>query len=555
MTIKLLTAYDKYPQNAIVTLDAGTEAGLITAKIAQADTTGGVLWSEPVDRTDNDKPITLSEYDGLQAGGLALTSGQAAVMRAGIGAPSGPETWPMRVPYLMAAPPVYTNGVANAESAIAGSVLHPALLKDKFTVLGGPAERGTNFPNYLGLQLGAYPQITSGSPVAVEFRLETSDATGRFEIEFKGSGTAFRVYVADNSGGWAAISAAETRSQAADGNGYRDLVTMGAAGTYRIRIEFSGGLLFGVRTIPSDTVAKIAATRKRYIVVGDSFTEPTISDGGDHFTGLGWVQYLAHLTGYDIWSAGSGGTGYVTTNGARPKFRDRLAADVLAQDVDGVIFAGGINDISNSAGAIAEEAAACFELVRAARKELIVLSPFWPRGVEDFPAQLPEINDALKTTALDYNGKFLNLLEFGGTPEYLSGDAAWQTTVATAYAGGTLLVVADKPAYFKQALTGIDWWQVRVGSGAQQAIREVTNISGDGPYTLTLADAVPFALAVGSIVRLGGGLSYQTGTGRQGAEVGDGNSDVCTGPDTTHPTWVGHKGIGYCVAEKWAEEF
>lgn len=48
MTIRLLTPYDKYPINAIVTLDASTEAGLVAAKMAQIDTTGGVPYIAPV---------------------------------------------------------------------------------------------------------------------------------------------------------------------------------------------------------------------------------------------------------------------------------------------------------------------------------------------------------------------------------------------------------------------------------------------------------------------------------------------------------------------------
>lgn len=51
MTVKLLTPYDKYPANAIVTLDAGTEAGLIAAKMAESNTTGGVVWTAPVEPT------------------------------------------------------------------------------------------------------------------------------------------------------------------------------------------------------------------------------------------------------------------------------------------------------------------------------------------------------------------------------------------------------------------------------------------------------------------------------------------------------------------------
>jgi hypothetical protein len=47
MTIKLLAAYDIYPQNAIVTLAAGTEAGLIAARLASATLTGGVTYVAP----------------------------------------------------------------------------------------------------------------------------------------------------------------------------------------------------------------------------------------------------------------------------------------------------------------------------------------------------------------------------------------------------------------------------------------------------------------------------------------------------------------------------
>jgi hypothetical protein len=47
MTIKLLAAYDIYPQNAIVTLAAGTESGLIAARLATATLTGGVTYVAP----------------------------------------------------------------------------------------------------------------------------------------------------------------------------------------------------------------------------------------------------------------------------------------------------------------------------------------------------------------------------------------------------------------------------------------------------------------------------------------------------------------------------
>ncbi|KQN77814.1 hypothetical protein ASF04_23895 [Duganella sp. Leaf61] len=48
MTIRLLCAYSIYPVNAIVTLDTGTEAGLVAAKRASTNTAGGTVYVPPV---------------------------------------------------------------------------------------------------------------------------------------------------------------------------------------------------------------------------------------------------------------------------------------------------------------------------------------------------------------------------------------------------------------------------------------------------------------------------------------------------------------------------
>lgn len=49
MTVKLLAAYGVYPENSIVTLNSHTEAGLIAAFLAEEDTTGGVVYSAPIE--------------------------------------------------------------------------------------------------------------------------------------------------------------------------------------------------------------------------------------------------------------------------------------------------------------------------------------------------------------------------------------------------------------------------------------------------------------------------------------------------------------------------
>lgn len=50
MTIKLLTPRGIIPINAIITLDAATEAALVADKVATTDLTGGTVWAGPVDR-------------------------------------------------------------------------------------------------------------------------------------------------------------------------------------------------------------------------------------------------------------------------------------------------------------------------------------------------------------------------------------------------------------------------------------------------------------------------------------------------------------------------
>lgn len=51
MTIKLLTPRGAIPINAIITLDAATEASLVGEKVASTDLTGGFVWTGPVDRS------------------------------------------------------------------------------------------------------------------------------------------------------------------------------------------------------------------------------------------------------------------------------------------------------------------------------------------------------------------------------------------------------------------------------------------------------------------------------------------------------------------------
>lgn len=89
MTIRFLCAYGIYPANAIVTLDPGTEAGLIGAKMATADLTGGVVFfadviaPPPVPALAGGQPVSLKSGERTT---IALPEGQALTITGAPGA-------------------------------------------------------------------------------------------------------------------------------------------------------------------------------------------------------------------------------------------------------------------------------------------------------------------------------------------------------------------------------------------------------------------------------------------------------------------------------------
>jgi len=78
MTIKLLAAYGPYPINSIVTLDAGTEAGLIAANQATSTLTGGVPYTAPRGQKQY-LPVMVEVDTTNPGGGIALSAGARTI--------------------------------------------------------------------------------------------------------------------------------------------------------------------------------------------------------------------------------------------------------------------------------------------------------------------------------------------------------------------------------------------------------------------------------------------------------------------------------------------
>ena len=491
---------------------------------------------------------------GMLVGGAGVTAG-TRITALGTGS-GGTGTYTVSASQTVGSISMQMIAVANAGTAIASSVVVSPFREDAITWLGMPRNRGLNFPKYLGVAAGSYPSGYSAASGSFEFDFTTTDSQGRFEIAVTAVGFVLRVLVWSGTA-WQYASTAGT-TFGIDGNGYLLLITMGAAGSYRIKVETSNGIqLNGLRCGATDTIRATPKPQDRVIIVGDSFTNPTFSDTAAYIQNDGFPALLGYYLGMDVWASGVGSTGYVNP-GASVKARDRLALDVIPYKPTKIIWALGINDANGSytAAQVQAEATACYAAIKAALPncEQIVLSPFWPKGINGFPVLLLQFSDAIQAAATAASLRYVNLLQ-QSIPQYLAlyGDAGWSsTTTASALINATTIQVASIPAYFSQALTSsaTGWW-VKIGSDASQIVREVTGISGSGPYTLTVA-ALPAAAASGTPVALGA-ESYMTGTGRQGTTVGDGNADVNTGSDGTHPTKAGHVAIVKAIAARLAE--
>ncbi len=495
----------------------------------------------------------LSELLQLQAQGLFPTP--SPVSGAG---KLDPTAWPMTLPALMGSPPTVSRGAAGAATQISGSLLTAPDKAGAFLYLGGPKKRVPLNPGYYAYDVGSYPQITSTTPSAVEFRIKNTDSTGRFEIYYKGTGTGYRLLLrrpGENT--WGTVTTGATATPG-DGNLYLELVTLGAAGTWEVRIELFFGTFLGVRASPTSTIRATRKPTKRIIVVGDSFTEPTISDSGTPWVHNGYVQQFAYLTGYDIWSAGSGGTGWVATNGARPKLRGRLAADILAFDADEYWFAMGINDLGQDVATVSAEVAVCLAMAKAARPNarFRVFSPWWKGDHRTFLPQLLQLRDAIKTPALAAGAIWHDALDLGA-PDWATDAATYSTTLtATAGPSDTSITIGALPAFWAGSAAtapAADLMFV-IGSGAAQYVRKASGwMDGSTGAFIVPIDAVLGAtLPVGTPVRLCGPC-YLTGTGSMAGGAGpgpkgDGDADLNVGPDGTHPPTLGHVQQAYTVA-------
>jgi hypothetical protein len=443
--------------------------------------------------------------------------------------------FPMRAPFILTSPPTVSS---SSTSQISGSILWESFNNGAFSYLGMKPIRSAIFPTSLGVNTAGSFTYTSNSQVIPEFWLDTDDSTGRFEVYTLGKNDAYRIAIEQPDGRWGYVGAI-TVTNPNDGAGHYALVTIGAAGKYKIRIEFAGISVFiGIQTTKTTQVSAVRSNQRNFVVAGDSYTEPTIVDTAGGVHGDGWCVQASILTGINHIPSGSGGTGFVNPNtGGKVKLFTRLP-EILPFATDGFVFAMGINDTSYTSAQFQTEVTACFNFVRNAmgNKPIIVVSPFWPNGGPVY--QIYTEKDILQNSARQIGAIFVDLIE--QVPDI---HASFFTTLTSAAAlNATTLQVANADSLLFSHY-------IRVGSVGPSRVK-ISNITGTGPYTLSLTSGIGgLAPAAGETVQLSG-LSYVTGTGKQTVPTGDGTADRFTGGDNTHPTVAGHANIAWNYASR-----
>jgi len=365
------------------------------------------------------------------------------------------------------------------------------------------------------------PSAALVSPLKVSFMLDGI----AFEVRARNANGKYRVWVDDQLVSETAVSLVN------DGTDGYTLVTLADKRPRRIDLELYNVPFGGIVTAATDSVWSAPLRGPRTIFVGDSFAEGT----GSPNTGADClVRAFGHALGWDeVVASPIGGTGYLNP-GSYVKYRDRLAADVIAYAPEVVVWSGGINDspVTNpawTAAAVGAEASACFAAVTAALPNAlqIVNGTWYHNGPESWPVWIIPLRDAVRAAALAAGCLFVDLLEMP------LGHAAVSTTTSSgASAGATTIagLAAPIPAGSTVSINNIDR-------------RVITSRSGTGPYTITvpaLTTAVPATPVTIATV----GPALWSGTGRVGATTGAGNSDLYVSTDGVHPSQAGHNAIG-----------
>lgn len=443
----------------------------------------------------------------------------------------GDGTW-----QVLASPPTRTRGVANAASTITNVVKASAGDKGAFTFRGPKSVIGLDVNGYMSF---ANTLQSSQVPWAIEF---ITDAP-LFDIILGGNITpAYRLVVDQYDGLGPRLVAAAPYADPGTSSLYRDLYDWSGVRKLRhYRIECESTFRFGgVDLGPQDSIHP-PSEEDATIIIGDSFSEPTIqdTDATNRFYGDGWVSIFGRALGLrNCYPSAKGGTGYLNP-GTGVTVRSRFLNDVVAQNPARLFFACGLNDANREPTYTAQmEYDECVTLFTLAKQQLpsAEMGVFSPMASGPPSASLYAFGDAIKAAATVCSLPYYDLFGMTAVPNRITA-----SLTATTTASSTISVSASIPAG--------SWIRVGGSSGGWGVTPNVTSfvkttgVSGTGPYSLSLATAVAAGIPSGAPV-VSTGLPWVAGsTGRQGATANT-PRDLLIGGDSTHPTIYGHQVLG-----------
>ncbi len=453
----------------------------------------------------------------------------------------------------MATPPTYTAGVANAATAI--SPVRSISPNDKaaITYFGGKPATSASINNFMGIGLDpAYPLVGTPPPWAAEIYSDTMNIEPVFSAN-NSVATCYRLIVdgqLTTAGTNGAVAGHATTSL------YRDLYTFSTSKLRHFRLEMEGGSRFAGFNVDSTATVTRTPDEDLTIIVGDSFTEPTIRDTGIATFSKwdGWAGVFGRAIGArNLMMSGSGGTGYLNPGtGGRVKLRDRFATDVVAYNPKRVFFSMGINDANREAGSPSYTAQMCYDecttLFALAKSSLPytdfnVMSPWTAK--DGATSSIYAFTEAIAAAAAAAGFLFFDVAAMVPRPLRVT------TTLASAYASGSSISTVAPLPVGSSVIVGTMAWgttPATVGGGT------ITGVTGSGPYATTFGATVASgAIASGSTVSTLG-RAWTWGGGRQGATNGLGPSDFDISDDSTHPTVLGHKKAGRAAFQAYASQ-
>lgn len=289
---------------------------------------------------------------------------------------------------------------------------------------------------------------------------------------------------------------------------------------------------------PTASIAPVAPRGPKTFIMGDSFGEGT----GTTTPFNCYAAVLADTLGWDdVIISATGQAGLLATGGGtKLKYRDKVAADVLAFAPEIIIIQGSINDGGGSftATQISTELTALISDIQAALPncKIIVTSMMSNVGGGFASPTFYRSAEALKTAADAAGVSFINLLE----QDLATQDAISGTITRVAAANATRIYTSaqtrkNTTIKFTTGTNAGTHYRVTLGTA-----------SGSGDFICD-GDRCYSGAAIGDAFVMVGN-SHWSGNGKVGSTTGNGNCDRVVSSDGTHPSDDGHIMIGTALA-------